>query len=116
MEQGFIVILICSSILAVIGILVHHFKVYELMAGYVTMPLKEKRSINWNRFTLIFRNVLLSLAALMLIGFFLMDYYQINWYYYAVYIIIVSFGALFLIFRAKNICKYRNPTNLTNKE
>lgn len=102
MELHLIIIVIICSTLVVMGILVHNFKIYSLMAGYDTMPPDEKNSINWHSYSRFIRNVFFCFSTLLLIGYFLRDYFNINYYIYALYVVLIDFFTIYLVFWGKN--------------
>jgi predicted membrane protein len=74
---------------------------YSLLTDYKNMPPEAKNSIDWHSYTRFFRNVLFCFSALLFLGYLIRGYFQINYYLFAVYIVVIDFCAIFLIFWGK---------------
>ena len=52
----------------VIGISIKQFKLYEMIAGYNTMPLKEKLAFDIDKFALWLQNIFVTMGLVIIIG------------------------------------------------
>ena len=105
-----IVILITSFVLCALGILMHNFKMYNLLAGYNTMPEKEKKKYNIEYSTKIMRNTFFVASFLLLSGMFISQYFDVYYYYLPIFYPIVIVGmVIFLFVYGSNSKKMKLP-------
>src|SRR5690554_1929690 len=59
-----------AIIFIICGILIKHGKMYFLLAGYNTMPKKEKEKYDISGIATVFRNTMFGMALIIIIGYF----------------------------------------------
>lgn len=64
-------LLLISVLFIVIGILIKYGKMYFLISGYNTMSPEEKSKFNIEKIATLFRNVMFTMAAILIIGYIL---------------------------------------------
>lgn len=63
--------MVVAFIFIVLGILIKYGKMYFLIAGYNTLPKKEKEKYHIEGIATVFRNVMFSMAFIILAGYFI---------------------------------------------
>jgi len=66
MEAIEILFLIVSVFFIILGISIKHLKMYYLVAGYNTLPEKEKKEYDIEKFALLLRNVFVIIGLIIL--------------------------------------------------
>lgn len=98
--------IIASVILVILGILIKNGKMYFLIAGYNTLPAKQKEKYDIQKIATLIRNVLFIVATLLLIEFFLQETLGENkWIKWGV-ISIITFSIIYLL-KSVNSKKYK---------
>jgi len=88
------------------GIAVKYGKMYKLMAGYNTMTREEKARINVPRLATLFKNVMFTMAFLLLASTALFSYFGIPNMSESTSVMIIVFGVGYLVIRG-NSKKYK---------
>lgn len=68
--------ILTAIIFIVLGILIKYGKMYFLIAGYNTMPKKEKEKYDIESIASVFRNAMFGMALLIIIGYFVSKQYD----------------------------------------
>lgn len=102
--------LLVAFLFILLGILVKYGKMYNLIAGYNTMPEKEKKQYDIEGIATVFRNTMFGMALIILAGYALE-----NWMGYengAIYALMISIvtGLPYLLVRS-NSKAFRNNDN-----
>ncbi|HET7360501.1 MAG TPA: DUF3784 domain-containing protein, partial [Salinimicrobium sp.] len=94
----------------ILGILIKYGKMYFLIAGYNTMPKKEKEKYDISGIATVFRNTMFGMALIIIIGYFLADWFKNpdieNITFYGAILI----GLPYLLIKS-NSSKYKNLKN-----
>jgi hypothetical protein len=97
-----IILLVISLLFIFFGIIVHYGKCYNLIAGYNTTSIEQKRKITKEQLTGVSRgmkNLFCGLGFLWLIGLFAFHYFKIYQYFgYFILITITIWCILAIIF------------------
>ncbi|MDR1181373.1 MAG: DUF3784 domain-containing protein [Bacteroidales bacterium] len=94
-----IIFLVISLLFVFFGIIVHYGKCYNLIAGYNTMSIAQKRKITKEQLTGVSRgmkNLFCGLGFLWLVGLFVFHYFKI--YQYFVYFILITMTIWCILF------------------
>ncbi len=76
-----------AVVFVILGILIKYGKLYFLIAGYNTMPQKEKENYDIEGIATVFRNSMFGMAFILIIGYFVAEYLKNQ---------MIEFYALFL--------------------
>lgn len=99
-----------AILFAVLGIMIKHGKMYNLIAGYNTLPKKEQEKIDIARVATVFRNTMLCMALGVVIGYCIAEWTHEPTVEFYTLIIVTLAGALYMIVES-NSKKYKLPGN-----
>ncbi|RZJ74171.1 MAG: DUF3784 domain-containing protein [Flavobacterium sp.] len=85
-----------------IGIFIKYGKMYFLIAGYNTLPAKEKAKVNIERIATLFRNVMFTMAAMITLGCALTYWTGNPDFENFMFYLAVLPGALYLVIRSNS--------------
>ncbi len=67
--------LITGISLILIGIIIKHGKMYNLIAGYNTMPKEKKKNVDISGFSTLLRNCFVIIGVLIIAGHYILSYF-----------------------------------------
>jgi len=68
--------IVVAIVFIICGILIKHGKMYFLLAGYNTMPKKEREKYDISKIATVFRNTMFGMALIILIGYFSAEWFK----------------------------------------
>ncbi|SDE84512.1 protein of unknown function [Pricia antarctica] len=86
----------------IIGAVVKYGKAYFLIAGYNTLPKKEKAKYNIDGIATVFRNTFFAMAIGLLMGYFLSDWINIQNFENIVAISCIVIGVTYLLIKSNS--------------
>jgi len=86
----------------VLGIIIKHFKLYFLIAGYNTMSKEEKEKVNISKVASLLRNTLIIMGVALIIGDYISNYIENDNLKSALFYIPIVGGTIFLIARSNS--------------
>lgn len=89
--------IVTALIFIVSGILVKNFKMYNLLAGYNTMPKEEKDKYNIEGIATAFRNIMFGMALVIIAAYAIGRWTENEKLQYYVFAIALSIGIPFLL-------------------
>lgn len=99
-------LIIVAIVFMILGILIKDGKKYNLIAGYNSLSKEEKKKFDIEKIASLFRVVMFGMAAILIIGYFLMIWLEKPMIEIISIFVAVGLGAPLLIFLA-NSKKYR---------
>lgn len=100
-----IILILVGLFLALLGILIKHFRLYNLIAGYNYMPIKEKATFSIEKFATLLRNVFLITGILIVIGAILGNSLKIDMLCPIITLIAVVVSVLYLNIKGSRMKK-----------
>jgi hypothetical protein len=102
--------ILAAVIFVTLGLLIKNGKFYGLIAGYNTMSQEDKAKYNIEKIATLFRNVMFSMAAIVVIGYVFSIWLENEKIaFYAVIAATLS-GIPYLLIKS-NSKTYKNPSN-----
>jgi len=92
-----ILFIITGFILILIGIAVKHFKLYDLIAGYNTMPSSEKAKFDIESFAFLMRNAFVTMGLIIICGSIINLWLAIKAFSALIMVLTVLIGVTWLI-------------------
>lgn len=101
-------LLFVAFVFILLGILIKHGKMYDLIAGYNTMSEKEKERYDIQGIATVFRNTMFGMALILIAGYLLGRWTANEKVSFYALILSVVIGLPYLLIRA-NSKKFRKP-------
>jgi hypothetical protein len=102
-------ILIITSVLIILaGLAINHYKFYDLIAGYNSMPPEEKALFDIEKYSLIMRNTFVAMGFVIITGVLISIITRIEFIGLIFFFIAIFTGLTFLLIKGQKI---RNSNN-----
>ena len=103
-----IVFIIVGAFIGISGIIIKHFRFYNLIAGYNTMPSEEKAVFNIERFALIINNVFITIGVIIISSSFIGIWLHLGYLSTIVSAVSILIGVIFLNIQGDRFKNKRN--------
>jgi len=100
-----IVFIITGAFIALIGLAIKHLQLYDLIAGYNTMPPGEKAAFNIEKFALLMRNAFTIIGLFIIIGALLSIWLKIEFLGLVILFAAMIIGLTWLISKGQQLEK-----------
>lgn len=107
-------LLVICGFLVLLSAVIHHFKLYNLLSGYSTLPPELREKVDWNAFTLYFRNVYIIISLLLITGWFVFHIAGLMRWMPLLFLAGIITGSVMIVIRGQRITKEANRGNATN--
>ena len=97
--------IITAIFLILLGIVIKHGKMYNLIAGYNTMSQEEKKNVDIVGFSTLMRNSFMIMGVLIIVGHYFLEYLELFNLIPFVILIIVCIGLPVLLFLGQSYNK-----------
>mgnify|MGYP002713046156 CR=1 FL=1 len=106
-----IIFIIIGVFIGTLGILIKHFKLYNLIAGYNTMSSEEKAVFNIEKFALMMRNVFMTIGVLIISSSLIDIWLQIGYLKIIVSVVSILVGVIYLNIQGDSLKNSRDTPN-----
>ena len=100
-----VIFIITGAFFILIGLAIKHLKLYDLIAGYNTMSLKEKSLFNIEKFAQMMRNTFMFMGLLIIIGSLISIWLKIESFGLIIFLVAMLICLPYLIIKGQQLKK-----------
>ena len=103
-----IILIITSLFIILAGLTIKHYKLYDLIAGYNSMPPEEKALFDIEKFSLMMRNTFGTMGLVIIVGALISILAKIEFLGLIIFFAVIFTGLTYLLIKGQKI---RNSNN-----